>query len=147
MVSYESVPIPQFTNQSAYQSVFAPPGFSFDSPFAYPSISSSQPQAESQPMPSGQHRQQQQHVPLGSGSGMSMPESTGMEVDHMSSRSGSGSGSGTGIGAGHPNPIGLDSGLQQSNAMGMQGGMVDPWKSVWPTADGIVDKRVSPSLQ
>ena len=27
----------QFTNQMAYQSFFSPPGFSFESPFAYPS--------------------------------------------------------------------------------------------------------------
>lgn len=40
MASFDSA-LPHFTNQLAYQSVFAPPGFSFESPFAYPQPSSS----------------------------------------------------------------------------------------------------------
>lgn len=156
MVSYESVP--QFTNQLAYQSVFAPPGFSFESPFAYPMVS--QP---TQPTPSGsgngmggqkQHQlQQQQQIAPGSTGSMSMsrPQNgMGMVMDPMNPGSGSSSAP-----PGHTSRHGLSqeqgqgSGLRDDSQMGSHGGMVgmgDLWKSVW-TASESSDKLVSPGLQ
>lgn len=147
MVYYES--IPQFTNQLAYQSVFAPPGFSFESPFAYPMIS--QPM---QSMPSGSGGGTEDHksqlAPVsGSGSTGSMPMSRpppnhmGMDMDPMSSASVNGSGQE------YTGGNGLSQGLGSGPGMGLQvgmNGMIDPWKSAWPVAEGG-DKLASPSLQ
>lgn len=154
MVSYES--IPQFTNQLAYQSVFAPPGFSFESPFTYPlGPQSSQPMAlgsgsgNSNTSGSGMGDQKLQ---LASGFTGTMPMSCppltplGMDMDPMSS--GPAAGSGSLYYGGHGLTRGPGSGLADGSGMSMQGGLggIDPWKAAWSVPEGS-NKMASPSIQ
>lgn len=161
MVSYES--IPQFTNQLAYQSVFAPPGFSFESPFTYPMIS--QPTQPTQlgsgnGMEDQKQQLQQQQQQQASGPTDSMPMSRpqhnmGMDMDTMNSGSGSSSGpsgytGGHGLPQGQSQGQGSGSGINESTAMGSQGGMVgmgDLWKSAAWSASENGDKMASTGLQ
>lgn len=156
-MSYES--IPQFTNQLAYQSVFAPPGFSFESPFAYPMISQPQPHP-TQPMASGSGNgggfevEKQQLGHLGPGTSGPVPINRGPlnATDPMSSGSGLSSGYPGGHGTLHGQEqrsgegMGEGSGLGLRGGMGSIGSMGDPCKSAWPTAEPS-DKMTTGSLQ
>ena len=69
----------QFTNQMAYQSFFSPPGFSFESPFAYPSNMDISTQGSGK----GNAQAGPSSMPMMPMS-MPMPNSTPMDVDQGS---------------------------------------------------------------
>jgi hypothetical protein len=67
----------QFTNQMAYQSYFSPPGFSFESPFAYPNMNMNM---SINGNGSGNGNENAQAGPSSMPMGMSMPHSMPMSM-------------------------------------------------------------------
>lgn len=118
MASFNSA-VPQFTNQLAYQSVFSPPGFSFETPFGYPPSTSN---ANSTGGANENAMQQQQH-------------------QHQQHREDYRMGMDDGM-----NGLVAGSTEAESSASGSMQVAGDMWKSAWPMpmSGGKVE---SPSLQ